>query len=228
MAVIDLNEEWLGHVQPVGLVIAPVVLARHGLNPETQTRADSEEVRKLIAPKEDGASTKSPEPCALKDPWTFFEKILGWRANLVAGAPGGLPLPEDLSLRVDESDTEIAPHWAVVEPDGGWQIFVRIEAAGIKPDDRGAIEGWEASPHQRLERLLREKEVPIGLLITDEELRFVYAPRGEHVGERDVGQHNFQQPIKQCVVGDVVGIKPHLNENLCNPEIICCRIKDAV
>ena len=39
MAVIDLNEEWLGYVQPVGLVIAPVVLTRHGLNPETQTRA---------------------------------------------------------------------------------------------------------------------------------------------------------------------------------------------
>jgi hypothetical protein len=182
MAVIDLNEEWLGHVQPVGLVIAPVVLARHGLNPETQTRADSEEVRKLIAAQEDGASTKSPDPCALKDPWTFFENILGWRANLVAGSPGGLPLPEDLSLRVDESDTEIAPHWAVVEPDGGWQILVRIEAAGIKSDERGAIEGWEASPHQRLERLLREKEVPIGLLITDEELRFIYAPRGETSG----------------------------------------------
>ncbi|UFW82995.1 N-6 DNA methylase [Bradyrhizobium barranii] len=182
MAVIDLNEEWLGHVQPVGLVIAPVVLARHGLNPETQTRADSEEVRKLIAPKEDGASTKCPDPCALNNPWTFFENILGWRANRVAGSPGGLPLPEDLSLRVNESDTEIVPHWAVVEPDGGWQILVRIEAAGVKPDERGAIEGWEASPHQRLERLLREKEVPIGLMITDEELRFIHAPRGETSG----------------------------------------------
>jgi hypothetical protein len=182
MAVIDLNEEWLGHVQPVGLVIAPVVLARHGLNPETQTRADSDEVRKLIAPKEDGASTKSPDHCALKDPWTFFDNILGWRANLVAGSPGGLTLPEDLSLRVDESDTEIAPHWAVVEPDGGWQILVRIEAVGVNPDKRGAIQGWEASPHQRLERLLREKEVPIGLLVTDEELRFIYAPRGETSG----------------------------------------------
>src|SRR5713101_3327877 len=115
MPVTDLNEEWLGHVQPVGLVVAPVVLARHGLNPETQTRADSEEVRKLIAPKEDGASAKNTDPRALKDPWAFFEKILGWRATLVAGAPNGPPLPEDLSLRVDESVTEIAPHWAAVE-----------------------------------------------------------------------------------------------------------------
>src|SRR6266478_448369 len=117
MAMVDLNEEWLGHVQPIGLVIAPVVLARHGLNPETQTRADTEEVRGLISPKEDGSAGKSTDPRALKDPWAFFEKILNWRSNLVAGAPNGSPLPEELSLRVDESDTEIAPHWAVVEPD---------------------------------------------------------------------------------------------------------------
>src|SRR5260370_37803808 len=93
MAGTDMNEEWLGHVQPVGLVIAPVVLARHGLNPETQTRADSEEGRKLIAPLEDGASRKSPDPCALKDPWTCFENILGLRASLVARAPGGRHVP---------------------------------------------------------------------------------------------------------------------------------------
>jgi hypothetical protein len=37
MAVIDLNEEWLGHVQPVGLVVAPVVLARHGLKMKART-----------------------------------------------------------------------------------------------------------------------------------------------------------------------------------------------
>ncbi|SDK28051.1 MULTISPECIES: Eco57I restriction-modification methylase domain-containing protein [Bradyrhizobium] len=182
MAVVDLNEEWLGHVQPIGLVVAPVVLARHGLNPETQTRADTEEVRKLLSSKEEGATAKNDDLRALRDPWAFFEKILGWRTALVAGAPGGPPVPEGLSLRIDESDTEIAPHWAAVKPDGGWQILARIEAVGVNPDARGAIEGWEASPHQRLERLLRETEVPIGLLITDDELRFIYAPRGETSG----------------------------------------------
>src|SRR5271163_5130051 len=40
MAVTDLNEEWLGHVQPVGLVVASVVLARLDLVPSQQTRAD--------------------------------------------------------------------------------------------------------------------------------------------------------------------------------------------
>jgi hypothetical protein len=90
VAATDPNLEWLGHVQPIGLVIAPVVLARHGLNPEEQTRADSEAVRVLLSDKDDGP--------ALPDPWAFFQQILGWRIAQVAGAPGGTALPPELSV----------------------------------------------------------------------------------------------------------------------------------
>ena len=58
MALNDLNEEWLGHVQPVGLVVASVVLARLDLVPSIQTRADSEEVRTLVTPKDDAPRAK--------------------------------------------------------------------------------------------------------------------------------------------------------------------------
>src|SRR5271168_2665743 len=97
MAAADLNEEWLGHVQPVGLVVASVVLARLDLVPSQQTRADSDEAGKLISAADDGP--------ALCDPWTFFETILGWRASRVAGAPSGPALPDELSCRIEESDT---------------------------------------------------------------------------------------------------------------------------
>ncbi len=180
MAGIDHNDEWLGYVQPVGLVVAPIVLARYGLTREIQTRADTEAARAFIAPKPyDG---KAADPRALRDPWAFFAGLLGWRVAQVAGAPGGPALPEDLFLKVEESDTEIAPDWAVVDPDGRWQMLVRIEPPGVKPDERAALKGWEATPHQRFERLLREKQIPIGLLIADEELRLIYAPRGETSG----------------------------------------------
>ena len=68
------------------------------------------------------------------------------------------------------------------EPDKGWQILVRLEGPGVDPDRRGALEGWEATPHQQLERLLRETGVPTGLLLTDGELRLIHAPRGETSG----------------------------------------------
>ena len=95
MAAIDPNAEWIGNVQPTGLVVAANVLARHGLNPAEQTRADTEAVRALLSADEDGP--------ALLDPWSFFTQVLGWRAAQVAGAPDGPALPADLSIRVEES-----------------------------------------------------------------------------------------------------------------------------
>jgi len=43
-------------------------------------------------------------------------------------------------------------------------------------------DGWRASPHARLERLLRETSVPIGLLFNHTHVRLIYAPRGESSG----------------------------------------------
>ncbi|MGO8117032.1 DNA methyltransferase [Rhizobium leguminosarum] len=174
MAGFDPNEEWLGHVQPVGLVVAPVVLKAHELVPEQQTRSDSEAIKQHLSLEDSGP--------ALLDPWAAFADILGWRPGRVAGSPGGAPIPDELVLRIEESDIEIAPHWAVADPDGGWQMLVRVEAAGVDPDGRGALEGWEATPHQRLERLCKDRGVRTGILVTDSELRLIYAPRGETSG----------------------------------------------
>ena len=54
----------------------------------------------------------------------------------------------------------------------------------LHADDRNqfASAEWEASPHQRLERLLRETNVGVGILIARNTLRLVYAPRGETAG----------------------------------------------
>ncbi len=166
----DPNLEWLGHVQPIGLVVAPRVLNERGLLPQEQTRADTEEAQTVIP--EEGAA----------DPWVVATALLGWQAALVAGAPGGLEIPDDLSVWVPEAETRLAPDWAVQKPGGGWQILAQVLPPGTDPDGRGALAGWEATPHQRLERLLRETGIPTGLLISDSAWRLVYAPRGETSG----------------------------------------------
>ena len=69
MAVVDPNLEWLGYVQPIGLVLSPAILDRYGLVPEEQTRAD-------------GCLIPDGEARALADPWSFFTRILGWALAL--------------------------------------------------------------------------------------------------------------------------------------------------
>lgn len=173
----DPELEWLDHVQPVGLVVAPGVLKEFGLFPLRQGPLDSGAVAELLAP--DGSDP------ALPNFWAFAEAILGWDARYVAGAPGGPPLPSELAVSLPEHATTLEPSWAVTElSDNGeaWQLLVRIEPPGVDPDARGALNGWEATPHQRFERLLRDTGVFGGVLVTDHAIRLVYAPSGETSG----------------------------------------------
>ena len=173
----DPDLEWMDHVRPVGLVVAPLVLKRLEAIPERQSQTDNDAAKALL--DLDPKSTR-----ALPDPWPFFRDILGWDPSSIAGAPGGPELPQELARHYPEHDTTLAPDWAVADPQPAenrpqWQLLVRIEAPGVDPDKRAELRGWEATPHQRFERLLRDTDVFAGIMITDDVLRLVYAPRGE-------------------------------------------------
>jgi hypothetical protein len=179
----DPDLEWLDHIRPVGLVVAPRLIKHLGLVPSPQTAADNGLIKDLIH--------DDPDTPALGDPWTFVRDVLGWEAHLVAGAPGGPPLPDALSVPVTEQATVLTPTWAVGTGEGDWRLLVCVEQAGVGPDARASLDGWEATPHQRFERLLRETGVFAGLLVTEgkdkagsycPELRLIYAPKGETSG----------------------------------------------
>jgi hypothetical protein len=187
----DPDLEWLDHVPPVGLVVAPTLLKELGLLPLRQTPIDTGQVAEII-----GSELSKP---ALTDPWAFFEQVLGWEARHVAGAPGGPVIPDELLVALPEHGTTLRPTWAVAELGDGdrrWQLLVRIEAPRVDPDARNALDGWEATPHQRFERLLRDTGVFAGLLISERderkdgevryypEFRLIYAPRGETSGHQ--------------------------------------------
>lgn len=177
--------DWLGHVQPTGLVVAPAKLDELGLAPLPQHQADNDAVAALLG--EDGRS--------LPDAWAFLSDILGWPESRVAGSPSGPSLPEELTVSLRDGETILSPTYAVQAADGaGWQLLVRVEAPEVVLDRRGELGGWEATPHQRFERLLRETGIAAGVLIgaratgrrdedaTEPELRLVVAPKGETSG----------------------------------------------
>jgi len=191
----DPDTEWLDHIRPTGLVVARAILKELGLVPLRQTPLDSNAAGKFIA-----YDRNAP---ALPDPWTFMRQVLEWPADRIAGAPGGSPLPERLAVSVPEHETVLTPDWAVLaEKDSDRiQLLVQVVPSGIDPDGRGTLQGWEASAHQRFERLLRETQVFTGVLVSDRELRLVHAPGVETSGWLSFPLHDIGSVPGRTMLG---------------------------
>jgi hypothetical protein len=186
----DPQLEWLYHVGPVGLVIGPNVIREEDLTPPRQSAVETEAIAELL-------NNSDPDGPTLTDPWAFFERILGWEAQYVAGAPVGPELSHDLATKVPEHDLVLSPDWAVRDLNGGnvsigpngvgtpplpYQLLVKLHT-NVDADARGALSGgWQASAHQQFERLLRDTGIAIGVLVDRTHLRLVYAPKGETSG----------------------------------------------
>jgi hypothetical protein len=184
---VHTHEEWKGMAQPVGLVVEPVVLNRLGIFPESATTvlADwQQRLEQLLEDQAVGEQWLSAAPSFDE----FCEEVLAWQ-------PGDLRKPEELTASVavtlEDYDEVLRPDWIVAEPIQGQgavkaQILVQELPLGTAfdalPKGLDGSKQWEATPQQRLERLLKESKHPIGLLWNGVALRLVYAPRGESSG----------------------------------------------
>ncbi|MDE2874318.1 MAG: N-6 DNA methylase [Gemmatimonadota bacterium] len=182
--------EWLGFIQPTGLVVSAHALVQAGA---ILNRRDIEGQRLLAECVEERCFRpgREPEPF-LPDFERFARHTLGWSFS-PKGYAGmdGCPIPRDLELRLPEYSETLVPDFAVKERDPRdgcppWQLLVSVIDPGTDPD-RATVGkgGLEASPHGRLERLLRGTRVPAGVLFNGRVIRLVSAPRGETSGWMD-------------------------------------------
>ena len=189
--------EWLGFIQPQGLVVSAPALAKAGA---ILNRQDAEGQSRLAAciREREFDPARGPEPC-LPDFREFAATVLGW-----GFAPRGYagteetPIPAELEVPLPDYGETLRPDFAVRElnPRDGeppWQLLVQVLDAGQDLDaparsggtGTGAGPRLEASPHGRAERLLRGTGVPAGLLFNGTALRLISAPRGESSGWMD-------------------------------------------
>jgi hypothetical protein len=172
------HRRWLGYAQPVGLVVTPPALldAQAYLNRHVgaEHRAFLADVRELELP--DGLTA----PYLPDWPRALVEHF-GWQADDLPPAPPhlwvALPDYNDV-LRSTHAVRALRPAPGASE----WLALMQVCENGTALDEPLASAGWPASPQARLERLLREMQIPIGLLSNGLELRLVYAPRGESSG----------------------------------------------
>jgi hypothetical protein len=80
-----------------------------------------------------------------------------------------------LTVALPEYNDRLSPTYAIP---GLALVSVVATEADLDRPPADQKDGLRASPHARLERLLRETGVPIGLLFNHTHLRLVYAPKG--------------------------------------------------
>jgi hypothetical protein len=178
------HQQWLGYLQPVGLVVSPPAL----LQAQAHVNANiaPEHQRFLAHVHEMPLVGRKVSVVALKGLRGLLLDVLGWQ-------PGDLVEPGDpratgLEVVLPEYHETLRPTYAVPEDakasPPAWLLLVQELPTATPLDEVLAADdrGWQATPHARFERLLREAQVPIGLLGNGTHLRLVYAPRGETAG----------------------------------------------
>ncbi len=181
------HRAWLGLLQPVGLVVSPPALVKAQAVLDKSMVERQQELLSVVRKPPRTAFSDDVDPYLDNFP-RFAEEVLGWDDEVLAGTPDGLELDERLELILPDYGETIRPDYAVVDPfaDDKALILVRVLPTGTPLDDppreQSKSAAWHASPQARLERLLRETEVPAAVLCNGHELRLVYAPRGESSG----------------------------------------------
>ncbi|MCL4191528.1 MAG: N-6 DNA methylase, partial [Thermoguttaceae bacterium] len=179
------HKAWLGYLQPDGLVVSPaalvdaqVVLDRAAAPLQQQFVAFVEEI-----PHGDNRIPAIPN---LKK---LLREFLEWPDDCLWGIAADRPIPESLKIPLREFGETLEPTIAFEQPQPDdpqrpWLLMVQQLGPGMDLDApvESKLAGWAASPTRRFERLMREAEVPIGLLSNATHLRLIYAPRGENSG----------------------------------------------
>jgi len=172
--IIKDHQLWIGFVQPEGLVASPAALKNAQAVLSHNVGAQQEILRRHAVPDFDSN-------LRLKNFPAFTREFWDWRESDLATPPA------DLSARLPEYGETLRPTWVVRGGKGQPEHLILVDELPWgsdfdKPGTASEEHRWHASPQARFERLLRETGVAIGLLISPERIRLVYAPKGESSG----------------------------------------------
>ncbi len=184
------HEAWLGLVQPTeGLVVSIPAL----VDAQCMARVSNDLVEQFLAICPVSADGER----AISDLPLFFDRILG---HAPSAFDSGSALPDALSLFVPEGRQMLRPTLALKRA-GSDVIAVPVDASpaaqagaayvalvwevpdGLDLDAAETVTGaWEYPPSAKLDRLLRETRVSVGVLTNGRAVRLIYAPSGESSG----------------------------------------------
>ncbi|MBI4864249.1 MAG: N-6 DNA methylase [Candidatus Riflebacteria bacterium] len=199
------HKAWIGYVQPDGLVVSPAALVDARAILDTRAIETQERFLDFV----DDVEVQGVERAAVNDFRALVEEFLEWPADCIWGFDPERPIPEELRVGLPEGGGLLEPSFAFRLPDPAkpWLLLGQVLPLATDLDAAVTDEAstWSASPTRRLERLLLETGVPIGLLANGLAIRLLYAPRGE-----SSGNITFQVSDMRAVAGRPILAAFHL------------------
>ena len=174
-----LHREWLGLLQPEGLVVSPPALV------DAQAFVDKSKalaLQPVLQSLTEQGLLKGNLHTWVPDFSAFAEQVLEWDAEDFVTPD---QFSEDLSVYLDTYGETLQADYGVVNEDSDRPLLlVKVVALGQDFDKDDETDGttWKATVQQKFERLLQGVKVPIGVLWNQTQLRLVYAPSGESSG----------------------------------------------
>ena len=172
-AVKHKAHDWLSLVALSGLLVSEPVLQTAFPDgpekvPQETYRILKKEWERYLIPKE-----SNPEDAQYRWVRVVLEGLLAYDASNLRRHPD---ISDELKVALSEYGQVLKPSVVLVDEDEQPQLLITLWPAGQGLDRPEVQTGkWRASPFSKLDRLLRETKVPLGLVSNGEDFRLVYA-----------------------------------------------------
>jgi hypothetical protein len=187
----EYHQQWIGYLNPTGLVFSPNALDDAQVVINEGVISEQKEFSTLVTT----TINDNTDFIGFKNVLDLFFKVLNWRES-------------DL-----DSDQTIITQYSFSHPQFGEVVsptyvakvnaekVILIQQLDQNDFDKTANteDAWNSSPHFKFERLLREKQISTGFIVSKEKLRLIFAPRGESSGYIDFPFKIMYQPSGRLV-----------------------------
>ena len=165
------HQEWLGYVQPVGVVVSIPALLEAGAAINRHFVPLHKEFLSVLPQESDG----SPIP-KLTDFQRFATDVLGWRPQDLEGPD------ESLTVAVPGYDEVLHPDYVVKDAGSPLLLICKTGADfDVSTASRTPTLARLAASSD-LKGYCGRRRIPSGLLVSPDAIRLVYAPKGESSG----------------------------------------------